>query len=136
MAYVTTAEVESEIPRPVLRDALDDEGDGLDHPEALAAVIANASQEVDGYLGGLFAVPFADPAPAKVKAAALAFTLERIYSRRQMDVPKRWEGLCKFWREHLQAVGNRELPFDATVTKTVTPGAAVTLELSVDAQST
>ena len=136
MAYVTTEQVTSEIPAPTLRDALDDEGDGQEHPEVLAVVIANASQEVDGYLGGLFTVPFAEPAPAKVSAAALAFTIERIYLRREKELPKRWADQAKFWREHLQAVGNRELPFDATVNKAFTPGAAVTLDLSVDAQST
>lgn len=135
MDYVTTEQVESEIPKPVLRDALDDAGDGQEHPEVLTAVIANASQEVDGYLGGLFAVPFTDP-PAKVCAAALAFTVERIYSRRQMDLPKRWEALCKFWREHLQAVGSGKVPFDASAAKVFTPGAAVTEVLGVDAQST
>ena len=136
MPYVLTTEVTSEIPAPILRDALDDEADGRDHPEVLAAVIANASQEVDGYLAGLFTVPFADPAPAKVRAAALAFTVERIYSRREKDLPKRWAQQSKFWRDHLQAVGNRDLPFDASVAKAFVPGAAVTLDLSVNAQST
>ena len=136
MPYVTTDQVTSEIPAPVLRDALDDLGDGEDHPEVLAGIVSNASQEVDGYLAGLFTVPFADPAPMKVRSAALAFTIERIYSRREKDLPKRWADQSKFWREHLQAVGNRELPFDAAVAKAFTPGAAVTLDLSVNAQST
>jgi phage gp36-like protein len=136
MPYVLPIEVTSEIPAPVLRDALDDEGDGQEHPEVLAAVIANASQEVDGYLAGLFTVPFADPAPAKVRAAALAFTVERIYSRREKELPKRWQQQAKFWRDHLQAVGNRELPFDAAVVKAFVPGAAVTSPLSMNAQST
>jgi hypothetical protein len=136
MSYVTRDLVAARIPAPVLTDALDDNGDGIEDAGLFDNIVAAASQEVDGYLAGLYNVPFADVAPAKVRAAAFAFTCEAIFQRRNVPFPKWLEEQVLFWRPHMAKVGNRELPFDAGVAKAFTPGAADTECNSINAQGT
>ena len=109
MPYVTRQQIEDKIPPPALLDALDDDGDGQEDAGRFDSIVATASQEVEGYLAGLYTVPFADPAPAKVRAAAFAFTCELIYNRRESKIPDWLTVQLKFWRDHLQKVGNREV---------------------------
>lgn len=123
--YVTRQQVIAKIPAQVLNDALDDNGDGKEDAGAFDNVVAVASQEVDGYLGGLFTVPFATP-PAKVREATLAFVLEMLYQRRNIEEDKNPHAkTAKYYRDHLQKVGNRELPFDAATDKEFEPGAVI-----------
>ena len=140
MPYITRTQVEDKILPPILRDALDDDGDGLEDSGRFDSLVATASQEVDGYLAGLFTVPFADPAPPKVCQAALCFMLEAIYARRSVGVNTSggnpYATQANFWRAHLQKVGNRELPFDAGQAKAFSPGAALVETLKVNAQGT
>lgn len=127
MAYVTQARIETALPPQHLRDALDDDGDGQADSGILEEIIASASQAVDGFLAGLFAVPFADPAPAAAAEAAFVFALERIYDRRQAGERNPWRSQADGWRERLERMGKGDLPLDAGVTGVVaTPGAAVT----------
>lgn len=122
MAYVTRAQVNGKIPAAVLNDALDDDGDGTEDAGAFDGIVATASLEVDGYLSGLFSVPFSNP-PPKVQTAALIFVLEILYQRRQIETEKNpFTKPALWWREHLQKVGNRELPFDAATPKSFAPG--------------
>jgi len=140
MAYVTRDQVNAKLPAPLLLDALDDDGDGQEDDGVFNAIVATASQEVDGYLAGLFTVPFPDPAPAQVSAAALMFTLDAIYGRRAQGGEDHsanpYRSQVKFWRERLQKIGNRELPLDVSQVKAFTPGAAITENAAVNAQST
>ena len=135
MSYVTRDQVAARIPPPVLNDALDDNGDGTEDAGLFDSIVAAASQEVDGYLAGLYNVPFTVP-PAKVKAAAFAFVCEAIYQRRNVPFPKWLQDQVEFWRPHLTKVGNREVPFDAGVSKAFTPGAADVECNSVNGQTT
>jgi phage gp36-like protein len=136
MPYVTQSAIEARLTAQILNDALDDDGDGKADDGILAAVIQAASNEVDGYLAGLYPVPFPDPAPKKVQAAALTFTCEMIYNRRAAQLPDWLGSHVKFWREHLQKVGNREIPFDAASDKAFAPGAVIAEDNSVNAQMT
>lgn len=135
MPYVTRDQVAARIPPPVLNDALDDDGDGTEDAGLFDNIVAAASLEVDGFLAGLYNVPFTVP-PAKVGAAAFAFTCEAIYQRRNVPFPKWLQDQVEFWRGHLAKVANREVPFDANVAKAFVPGAADTDCNSVNAQST
>ena len=140
MAYITRTQVEDKILPPILLDALDDNGDGQEDAGRFDSLVATASQEVDGYLAGLFTVPFPDPAPPKVCQAALCFMLEAIFARRSVasnaSLANPYTAQATFWRGHLQKVGNRELPFDAGQEKAFSPGAAIVEDISVNAQST
>ena len=122
MAYVTRDQVTDLIPLKDLTDALDDDGDGAEDDGAFDSLVATQSLMVDGFLAGLYPTPFANP-PAKVKTAALIFVLEAIYQRRRIPEDKNpWKKQADWWREHLQKVGNRELPFDAATPKAYAPG--------------
>lgn len=137
MAYVTREQVNTKVPSQVLNDALDDDGDGSEDPGLFEKIVSAASTAVDGYLQGLFLVPFPDPAPSKVQQAAFVFVCETIYQRRNVPEEKNpFTAEATWWRNHLQKVGNRELPFDAGTPKIFTPGAAVTDPLGADVQST
>jgi len=136
MSYVTRQQIAPKIPPNVMLDALDDNGDGKEDAGLLAALIASASEEVDGYLSGLFTVPFPDPAPPTVTSAALVFTCSRIYERRSVEFPEWLLSAVKFWRERLAAIGDRKLPLDASQAKSFSPGAVITSNCAVDAQST
>jgi phage gp36-like protein len=137
MPYVSLIQIQTKIPAAILNDALDDDGDGKADAGQFDAIVATASAEIDGYLSGLFAVPFADPAPAKVVSAAMAFVCEMIYQRRGVQEERNpFDSVAKFWRKHLQQVGNREIPFDASAVQAFVPGAAITDPVSLNAQST
>lgn len=126
--YVTRQQVTAEIPPPVLNDALDDNDDGAEDPGLFDNIVSTQSGIVDGFLAGLFTVPFAAP-PAKVIAATLVFVLENIYDRTPAQTQNPWRKQADWWREHLQKVGNRELPLDAKIPKSYVPG-VVTEECS------
>lgn len=129
MPYVTRNQVTGKLPDKILNDALDDDKDGTEDPGVFDDIVASASLEIDGYLSGLFPTPFANP-PAKVQTAALIFVLESIYQRRQIPSDQNpFTITATWWRKHLQAVGNRELPFDAATPKAFASG-IVTQELS------
>lgn len=137
MPYTTRALIVAKIPSSLLIEALDDNGDGREDAGALDSIISVASTEVDGYLAGLFSVPFADPVPAKVQNAAFIFACETIYQRRSIPDDKNpFAAQAKFWREHLQKVGKGEIPLDAGEEKTFAPGAAITEPVSTNVQST
>ena len=82
MFYVTMADLTGMIPGPFLIQALDDDSDGAADPAAWNSVAKDASDAVDGVLGGRFTVPFSNPLPAVVIAAAKLFAAEQIYARR------------------------------------------------------
>ena len=133
MPYTTRAIIETRIPAALLLEALDDNADGLEDEGAFDALVASASAEVDGYLSGLFTVPFAEPIPSKVAVATAAFVCELVYQRRNVPADKNpFATMANWWREHLQKVGNRELPFDAAKDKAFTPGASIVQNVSVD----
>jgi len=137
MAYITQPAIEAKVPAPVLIDALDDDGDGQADDGLLDQIIQNASDAVDGYLAGLYTVPFSDPIPAAVTTATLIFTLEDIYSRRNIpDAQNPFSKQANDWRARLTKIGNRELPLDAATEKTFTPGAVIVENVSINAQST
>ena len=76
------ADLTGMIPGPFLIQALDDDSDGAADPAAWNSVAKDASDAVDGVLGGRFPVPFSNPLPAVVIAAAKLFAAEQIYARR------------------------------------------------------
>jgi phage gp36-like protein len=132
MGYVTQAQIETAIPGPRLRDALDDDGDGQADEGLLDAIIASVDGAVDAYLAGLYDVPFATP-PAPVIEASLVFACERIYDRRPGAEDRNpWRSRADWWRERLERIGKGEIPLDAGSGRSFAPGASVTENVSVD----
>ncbi len=137
MAYVTQSEIEAEIPAPHLVDALDDDKDGAADTGLLAQVITLASQEVDALLSPRYTVPFTDPAPAAVKTAALVFTCEMIYRRRETpDNLNPFTARAKSWRDQLMKIADGDGTIDATIDDGVTPGALITIDSAIADKST
>ena len=111
-AYTTAAAVEARIAPQVLTDALDDDGDGERDSGLLEQIIANASSTVDGMICNRVATPLDSP-PASVVAAALWFTIEEIYGRRQMELPKNFATAIAAARAWLTAVREGKQNLDA-----------------------
>ena len=133
MAYVTQTDIEVEIPAPHLVDALDDDRDGVPDSNKVDEVIARASSAVDAFLGGIYSVPFADPAPAPVKEAALIFAGEAICQRRQLfGDANPYNARANAWRLRLADIGKGKEPLAAGLARNFAPGAAVTEAAAVD----
>ena len=135
MAYTTQAKIEALIPAPHLRDALDDDRDGVADTDLLDTVIANADNAVDAYLSGLYTVPFTT-VPSAAAEASLMFACEAIYTRRldALGLSERnpFKPRADFWRTRLEKIGNGELPLDNATDKEVVPGVAILDDVEVD----
>lgn len=132
MAYIVYAQIYAWIPQPKVNDALDDDGDGKADAGALDQIIANACQEVDGYLQGRYPVPFAGVVPSVVQAAAIAFACEAIAARREAIGEKNpFAQKALLYRGTaanpglLTKIANRELPLDVSEAESITPGGVV-----------
>ena len=133
MSYVTQTQITAALPPERLRDALDDDRDGVADAGLLDQVIARASQAVDGYLASRFAVPFTAPVPPVVGEATAVFTLELLYARRLVTGESNpWKAQADTWRERLQRIGAGELPLDASIKASFYPGAIVSESLGIN----
>ena len=107
MSYVEQADIEALIPADFLKQALDDDGDGEADSGVWDKVVAAVQDEIDGALGQKYAVPFADPYPAVVKAAAKVLTLWSVYQRRGFHGDANpWETEAKRQRDKLDKIGS------------------------------
>ena len=134
MSYCTSEQIQTAIPAPHLNDALDDDRDGSADSGVLTAIIAQADQAVDGYLSGLYTVPFASPPPA-AREASFVFACELVYARRQIMDKNPFTDRANEWRKRLEQIGSGKLPLDAATEKSFTPGAAVLEDAVIDAST-
>jgi phage gp36-like protein len=137
--YVTRQEIETEIPPAYVIEALDDNADGVEDSGLFENLVAMASQDVDAALAGRYATPFADPAPAPVRAAAYCFLGERLYTRRERTGDKNpFEKRADGWRKKLELYAKGDLHLDLAVQAQLPDvagkpaGAAVTEAASID----
>lgn len=125
-AYTDQATIETQISPQDLIAALDDSNQGTLDVAILNRIIAAASNEVDGYLSGLYTVPF-NPIPSQVSTAALYFACEAIYRRRlaakELNI---FTYEAKYWREFLKGIAEGELSLDQSVSRAFAPGVAIT----------
>lgn len=126
--YHTRESIEALVPPTFLLDALDDDRDGEEDAGIYDAVAASASESVDAYLGGRYAVPFATP-PALAATASRVLCLEALYQRRgfsrDTDPPNPWAAQAADWRARLGRIAAGEEPLrpdpgNAGVVDTVT----------------
>lgn len=139
MPYITSSQIYAEIPQPKVNDALDDDGDGRPDAGILDQIIADAGNEVDGYLQARYPVPF-NPAPAIVVQATLIFACEKIYGRREVVNQKNpYTERAAIFRGKvgqpgtLTKIANRELPLDSSELESVVPGAIIAEEAPLNA---
>ena len=113
--YVTRAQILTQIPGPLLNDALDDNRDGIEDPTLFDNLVAQCSTDVDAFLAGVYQTPFTTFIPAQVNSAAFAFVCEAIYSRRPVDGKNPWATAAQKWRDRLEKIGARQLPLDSSL---------------------
>lgn len=112
--------MQAEIPEPVLRDALDDDGDGQADAGLLDQIIVNASDEINGLIGGRYTTPLVTP-PSVVKRAALVFSCEAVYRRRRNgDDQNPYRKTADALRQVLKDIGAGKLSLDAAIVSDVT----------------
>jgi phage gp36-like protein len=131
MAYVTRAQIETEIPASYLVAALDDNRDGEEDEGLFDAKAAKASGAVDAILGSRFDVPFEDPVPASAAEAAYVFLGEIIYSAREV-AENPFTKRAAFWRARLAEIANGKASLDGVTTSVVGHGAAITDNSVID----
>ena len=123
MPYVTRDHILAHIPESILRDALDDNGDGQEVSGLLDKIIEDAGNECDGLVAARYTVPF-DPVPVPIQRAAHAFVLDIIYSRRRTkeeDNPFRKE--ANYWRDVLKEIGAGKRQLAASQAVAIAAGA-------------
>lgn len=87
MPYTTRQKITAKLPDRFLVEALDDDADGEEDEGLLDTIIANADEEIDGYLQGRYTLPLT-PTPGLLLTASLILTLEALYFRRGVDADK------------------------------------------------
>lgn len=122
MPYVSQNDLLTYFSAQAVTKFLDDNGDGNPDPGLFAQIVADASMEVDGRLSQTYQVPFGDPAPVKVRAAALVFVCEAFYHRRQVP-PERnpFTARANYWREELDKIGRDGKGLDWNTNRVVAP---------------
>jgi hypothetical protein len=122
MAYLTRDDLLAYLSDPQITKMLDDNRDGLEDTGLLAQLIQTASLEVDGRLSTTFTTPFTDPAPPKVRAAAVIFVVEAMYARRQVPgTLNPFTERADYWRRTLDRIGLEGKGMDASVEKAFAP---------------
>jgi len=86
--YCTLDDLKAQIPEQNLIDLTDDEGTGQINQSRVDAAIQNATDIINGYVGGRYAVPF-DPVPGLIRTIAVDITLYKLYERRfETEMPE------------------------------------------------
>lgn len=122
MPYVTQADPLTYFSAQAVIKFLDDDGDGVPDNGLFDQIVQDASMEVDGRLNQTYTVPFTDPAPVKVRAAALVFVCEAFYQRRNVP-PERnpFTARADYWRIELDKIGRDGKGLDNSTLRVVPP---------------
>lgn len=124
--YTTQTQLEALIPPKHLREALDDDADGVADAGLLEEIIRAAGTRVDAALGQRYAVPFSDPLPAIVSHAAKVFVLESLYRRRGLaDENNPWVAQASALDKQLMAIGKGEAPLTPDIIKKRPPASVI-----------
>lgn len=125
MAYITSTDLAAYIADNDLIPASDDTGAGSQNNPKLTSIIATAQMQVDGRLASIYTVPIS-PVPTLCKIATVIFTCEALYARRLTpDQVNPFKSQADQMRKRLDLIGMGEVPLDATVTRSFTPGAII-----------
>ncbi len=122
MSYIDRTDVEAEVPAVILRDALDDDRDGIEDEGLLDRLMELASGQVDALVATRYTVPFAQPPPF-AREAARVFCAELSYTRRGVN-PNPCSERATAWRKALAEIAAAET--SASVGTARAPVAALT----------
>lgn len=99
MAYATQSDIEAQLSLEELIQLTDDEGIGHVHADRVARAIADADEEIDGYLQARSAVPLS-PVPGIIRKVSVDIAVYNLYSRRMREIPEarraRYDNALKF----------------------------------------
>lgn len=109
-----------------LVEALDDDNDGKIDDGLVARICQRASDAVDSFLSGRYAVPLS-PVPKLAVEAALIFACEQIYNRRRQGVDEKnpYTPRADDLRDRLKRISDREESLDAKELPAFLPGAII-----------
>lgn len=107
--YIDQAALELRLTPATLARLFDDTGDGVVNTAAVDAVIDDAEAEVDGLLGGQYAMPLGEPNDRLLKKSCLDFAVSFSYDRnpeyvRTFGEQARDTGLYKRARDRMLAI--------------------------------
>jgi hypothetical protein len=111
--YITLARLYVAVPKPLVDQALDDDGVAGVDSGRWDEVAAEVQAAIDGPLSQRYATPFADDAtPAWISHAALVFAAELIYQRRGLHGDERnpWTRRADKLREQLADIAAGKAP--------------------------
>lgn len=136
--YTDQASIQNYIDPDALNAALDDNDSGNANPALLAAIIQEASLDIDGRLSSIYSTPF--PAwpgsPPVVHAAATIFACEIIRDRRlPPDAENPFRKRADVWRERLKLIGKGELNLDFRFPRAFFQGNAIVEPMLVNRNS-
>ena len=127
MSYVQQSDLKGKIPDDLLRQALDDDNDGVADESVWESIATDVDKAINGPLEGRYAVPLALPYPAVVADAAVVFACEAIYMRRGLAGKDNnpWVTRADSLRKRLEAIGNGDQPLTVNVAPAKSGGALI-----------
>jgi phage gp36-like protein len=99
MAYSTITDIQDQLSEAELIGLTDDAGAGAIDADVVGRAIADADEEIDGYIGNRAKVPLS-PVPGIVRKMSVDIAVYNLYARRHDTIPdirgKRYENALKF----------------------------------------
>jgi phage gp36-like protein len=99
MPYSTLSDVQDQLSEAELIGLTDDAGAGAVDADVVARAIADADEEIDGYVGSRVKVPLS-PVPGIVRKVSVDTAIYNLYARRHNSIPeireKRYDNAMKF----------------------------------------
>jgi phage gp36-like protein len=87
VAYSTLADIKNQLDEAVLVQLTDDEGLGIVDEDRVTRAIADADEEIDGYVGARHALPLST-VPAILRKISVDLAVYNLYTRRSIAVPE------------------------------------------------
>ena len=101
MPYSTQSDLEKQLPKELLVQLADDDGDGVIDGGIVPDAIQKADDEINAYAATRYTVPFA-PVPPLVRALSVDLAIWNLYARRGREnetVTKRYDRAIKLLRD-------------------------------------
>lgn len=101
MAYSTQSDLEKQLPKELLVQLADDDGDGVIDSGIVPDAIQKADDEINAYAATRYTVPFS-PVPTLVRALSIDLAIWNLYARRRLEnetVTKRYDRAVKLLRD-------------------------------------
>lgn len=99
MAYSTLDDLKEQLDETTLIELTDDAGSGTVDTTVTTRAIADADEEIDGYVGGRTTVPLY-PVPGIIRKLSVDIALYNLFSRRHDSIPEirkeRYDNAVKF----------------------------------------